>query len=51
MQGSKEPQWPVAAGIVLASPNWGVRCGGHSHPRSEQFRCLHRTRGPLYGKL
>src|SRR5262245_38802902 len=32
-------------------PNWRVRCGGNSYPRSEQFRCVHRTRGPLYGRL
>src|SRR5262245_36915202 len=33
MQGSKGPQRPVGA-----SPNWGVGCGGNSHPYSEQFR-------------
>jgi ABC-type uncharacterized transport system substrate-binding protein len=36
---------------VLASPNWGVGCGGNSRPYSEQFMPAHKTRWPPYGRL
>jgi hypothetical protein len=48
---AKTPNRPPEARIVLASPNWGVGCGGKSHPYSEQFRPTFETRRPLYGRL